>query len=56
MARGEKEKISLRQTPKQYMQNVVERFNLTKWLAQEAARGQVGNGCVHRTTSHRVTR
>jgi tight adherence protein C len=38
LARGEREKISLRQTPKQYMQRVVERFNLTKWLAQEAAR------------------
>ena len=37
-ARGEKEKISLRQSPKQYMQSVVERLNLTKWLAQEAAR------------------
>src|SRR4029077_11595678 len=38
LARGEKEKIALRQSPKQYMQNIVERFNLTKWLAQEAAR------------------
>jgi tight adherence protein C len=38
LARGEKEKVSLRQSPKQYMQRVVERFNLTKWLAQEAAR------------------
>ena len=38
LARGEREKISLRQSPKQYMQRVVERFNLTKWLAQEAAR------------------
>jgi tight adherence protein C len=38
LARGEKEKIALRQTPKQYMQNVVEKFNLTKWLAQEEAR------------------
>jgi tight adherence protein C len=38
LARGEKEKVALRQTPKQYMQRVVERFNLTKWLAQEAAR------------------
>ncbi len=38
MVRGEKEKISLRQSPKQYMQSVVERLNLTKWLAQEAAR------------------
>jgi tight adherence protein C len=36
MARGEK--VSLRQSPKQYMARVVERFNLTKWLAQEAAR------------------
>jgi len=38
LARGEKDKISLRQSPKQYMARVVERFNLTKWLAQEAAR------------------
>ena len=36
LARGEK--ISLRQSPKQYMAKVVERFNLTKWLAQEEAR------------------
>jgi tight adherence protein C len=36
MARGEK--VSLRQSPKQYMQNVVDRFNLGKWLAQEEAR------------------
>src|SRR5262245_65486239 len=36
MARGEK--ITLRQSPKQYMQNVVDRFNLGKWLAQEKAR------------------
>jgi tight adherence protein C len=38
LARGEREKVSLRQSPKQYMSKVVERFNLTKWLAQEAAR------------------
>jgi tight adherence protein C len=38
LARGEKEKVALRVSPKQYMQRVVERFNLTKWLAQEAAR------------------
>jgi tight adherence protein C len=38
LARGEKERVSLRQSPKQYMAKVVERFNLTKWLAQEAAR------------------
>jgi tight adherence protein C len=32
------EKVSLRQTPKQLVSRVVEDFNLTKWLAQEAAR------------------
>src|SRR6476660_2866978 len=41
LARGEKEKVSLRSSPKQYMQRVVERFNLTKWLAQEAARDKL---------------
>ena len=30
-------KVSLRQTPKQLVSNVVSDFNLTKWLAQEAA-------------------
>jgi tight adherence protein C len=38
LARGEKEKVSLRSSPKQYMAKIVERFNLTKWLAQEEAR------------------
>jgi tight adherence protein C len=38
LARGEKEKVSLRSSPKQYMASIVERFNLTKWLAQEEAR------------------
>jgi tight adherence protein C len=32
------EKVSLRQTPKQIVSKVVDDFNLTKWLAQEAAR------------------
>jgi len=41
LARGEKDKVSLRQSPKQYMARVVERFNLTKWLAQEAARDKL---------------
>ena len=41
MARGEKEKIALRASPKQYMQRVVEQFNLSKWLAQEAARDKL---------------
>jgi tight adherence protein C len=36
LARGEK--VSLRQSPKQYMQTVVERFNLRKWVGQEEAR------------------
>lgn len=36
MARGEK--VSLRQSPKQYVKKVVEHFNLAKWLAQEEVR------------------
>jgi len=36
LARGEK--VSLRQSPKQYMKAVVERFNLNKWVGQETAR------------------
>jgi tight adherence protein C len=36
LAKGEK--ISLRQSPKQYMQDIVVRFNLSKWLGQEEAR------------------
>ena len=36
MARGEK--VSLRQSPKQYMQKAVEQFNLNKWVGQEEAR------------------
>jgi len=32
------EKVSLRQSPKQYMKTAVERFNLAKWVGQEAAR------------------
>jgi tight adherence protein C len=36
LAKGEK--ITLRQSPKQYMSNIVERFNLSKWLGQEEAR------------------
>src|SRR3569833_2528338 len=42
LARGEKEKISLRQSPKEYMARIVDRFNLTKWLAQEEAREKLG--------------
>jgi tight adherence protein C len=36
LARGDK--VQLRQTPKQYMQRVVNQFNLAKWVGQEAAR------------------
>src|ERR1700716_3211940 len=35
------EKVSLRQAPKQLVSRVVEDFNLTKWLAQEAARDKL---------------
>jgi tight adherence protein C len=35
------EKVSLRQAPKQVVSKVVEDFNLTKWLAQEAARDKL---------------
>jgi tight adherence protein C len=36
LARGEK--VSLRQSPKQYVQKIVDSFNLSKWLGQEEAR------------------
>src|SRR5215510_3148782 len=39
LARGEK--VSLRTSPKQYMQRAVEGLNLNKWLAQEAARDKL---------------
>jgi tight adherence protein C len=39
LARGEK--VQLRQSPKQYMQDAVERFNLKKWVGQEEARGKL---------------
>jgi tight adherence protein C len=32
------QKVSLRQSPKQYVQTVVDRFNLSKWVGQEEAR------------------
>lgn len=32
------QKISLRQSPKQYVQSIVDRFNLAKWFGQEEAR------------------
>jgi tight adherence protein C len=35
------EKVSLRTSPKAYMQTVVEQFNLTKWVGQEAARDKL---------------
>ena len=39
LARGEK--VVLRASPKQYMQDAVERFNLKKWVGQEEARGKL---------------
>ncbi len=38
---AQQDKVSLRQSPKQYMQAVVNRFNLTKWLGQEEARDKL---------------
>ncbi len=35
------EKVTLRQTPKQLVQRVVEDFNLSKWVAQEEARDKL---------------
>ena len=35
------EKVALRQSPKQFVQKIVEDFNLTKWLAQEEARDKL---------------
>ena len=35
------EKVALRTSPKAYMQTVVEQFNLTKWVGQEAARDKL---------------
>jgi tight adherence protein C len=34
----EKQKVNLRQSPKQSIKAIVERFNLTKWVGQEEAR------------------
>ena len=34
----EKQRVSLRQSPKAYVQNIVDRFNLRKWVGQEEAR------------------
>src|SRR6202044_249318 len=34
-------KAQLRQSPKQYMKNVVDNFNLSKWVGQETARAML---------------
>jgi tight adherence protein C len=39
LARGEK--IALRRSPKQYMQSIVDQFNLNKWVGQETARAML---------------
>src|SRR4051794_767195 len=36
LSRGER--VSLRQTPKQYMKRIVDQFNLARWVGQEQAR------------------
>src|SRR5919109_79680 len=36
LTRGEK--VTLRQSPKQYMQTIVDQFNLNKWVGQEEVR------------------
>lgn len=33
----ENQKIKLRQSPKQYIQTIVDQFNLSKWVGQEGA-------------------
>jgi tight adherence protein C len=38
---AQNDRISLRQSPKQYMQAVVNRFNLNKWLGTETARDKL---------------
>ena len=38
---GQGDKLSLRDSPRQYMQAVVNRFNLRKWLGQEEARDKL---------------
>src|SRR3954464_10752262 len=35
---GRGEKVALRKSPKQYMQTIVDQFNLNKWVRQEEAR------------------
>jgi len=39
LARGDK--VVLRRTPKQYMQSIVDQFNLNKWVGQETARAML---------------
>ncbi len=39
LARGEK--IALRRSPKQFMQSIVDQFNLNKWVGQETARAML---------------
>jgi tight adherence protein C len=34
-------KVSLRQSPRQFMKSAVDRFNLTKWVGQESARDKL---------------
>ena len=38
---AQRDKVTLRQSPRQYMQAIVNRFNLNKWLGQEEARAKL---------------
>ena len=38
MVAQENQRVKLRQSPKQYVQTIVDRFNLSKWVGQEEAR------------------
>ena len=38
---AQRDKVSLRQSPRQYMQAIVSRFNLNKWVGQEEARSKL---------------
>jgi len=51
MAQGDK--VSLRQSPRQYMQAVVNRFNLNKWLGPGGGARQVDSGLLPRPGSLR---
>src|SRR4051812_50100211 len=52
LARGEKAKVALRQSPKQYMLQAVGGLNLDKRRAPEGARGETRQGRGHAPAAH----